>query len=393
MSNGDLYDVGRTIGQGAFGTVRKVRWKEDGRIFARKELNWAKMSDRDKNRIMAEVEILEYLHHDHIVRYRGHYVDEEAGMLYIFMEYCGGGDLSEIIKQGQHIPERQIWCYLVQILLALQHCHHPNEHGRNRSTGSAGVVENADKERRAQILHRDVKPDNVFLDENHNVKLGDFGVSKALPEMNFTNTCVGTPYYMSPELLQERNYDFKTDIWSLGCLIYELCALKPPFRAKTRSELITLICKGPSPSIPKGYSKELGRVIKKMLDKNPATRPSATQLLQDGKLVSEMSFYSLIDPCFIVDAVSNFSIKSTAAIIAQKNAQISSLEQRQQAYKQTEDNLLRAIAEEKRNYQVLMRRREEANKQVAELDQELMKVSQRLKKLESELQGLRERGI
>jgi len=117
------------------------------------------------------------------------------------------------------------------------------------------------------LCNRSYRPAAVFLDENNRVKLGDFGLSKALPQASFANTYVGvrvlpwpphdsltaqqTPYYMSPELMQEKAYDSKSDIWSLGCLIYELCALKPPFHeAKTHSELSIFIRQGrPTPRL------------------------------------------------------------------------------------------------------------------------------------------------
>ncbi|KAE9411493.1 kinase-like protein [Gymnopus androsaceus JB14] len=287
----DQYESIDVIGNGAFGIIRKVRRKSDGMIFARKELKFDKMQERDKKQIVAEVNILKELHHDHIVKYHDRYVDKDAGTLYILMEYCGGGDLSMVIQQAQKhnrpIPEDTIWNYFMQILLALQHCHHPNGHGRNASggTGTTGGFESEGRERRNQILHRDLKPDNVFLDESNSVKLGDFGLSKALLQTNFANTYVGTPYYMSPEVMQEKAYDSKSDIWSLGCLIYELCAHKPPFHeAKSHSELNILVRNGRVPPLPKGYSQSLTGVIKAMLNLNPAMRPSAAQLLQHERL-------------------------------------------------------------------------------------------------------------
>ncbi|KAI0644675.1 kinase-like domain-containing protein [Trametes meyenii] len=282
----DLYEPLDIIGNGSFGIIRKVRRKADGVIFARKELNFERMTERDRKQIVAEVNILKDLHHEHIVRYHDRHVDRDAGILYILMEFCGGGDLSTIVKQAQRhnrpIPEDTVWNYFMQILLALNYCHHPNGgHGRTSSVGTD--VEG--KERRAQILHRDLKPDNIFLDENNTVKLGDFGLSKALAQASFANTYVGTPYYMSPELMQEKAYDSKSDIWSLGCVVYELCALKPPFHeAKTHAELSILIRNGRIPPLPKGYSPVLTSVIKSMLNLNPAMRPSASQLLQHERI-------------------------------------------------------------------------------------------------------------
>ncbi|KZT63224.1 Pkinase-domain-containing protein [Daedalea quercina L-15889] len=285
----DLYESVDVIGTGSFGIIRKVRRKADGQTFARKELNFDRMSERDRKQIVAEVNILKDLNHEHIVRYHDRHVDRDAGILYILMEYCGGGDLSSVIKQAQRqnrpIPEDTIWNYFMQILLALNYCHHPNGHGR---AGSGGGADDG-RERRPQILHRDLKPDNVFLDETNLVKLGDFGLSKALAQASFANTYVGTPYYMSPELMQEKAYDSKSDIWSLGCLIYELCALKPPFHeAKTHAELSILIRTGRIPPLPKGYSPALTSVIKAMLNLNPAMRPSAQQLLNHERI--ELAF-------------------------------------------------------------------------------------------------------
>ncbi|THU82067.1 kinase-like protein [Dendrothele bispora CBS 962.96] len=434
----DQYESIDVIGNGSFGIIRKVRRKVDGQIFARKELNFDKMSDRDKKQIVAEVNILKDLHHDHIVRYHDRYVDRDAGMLYILMEYCGGGDLSTIIKQAQRhgrpIPEDAIWNYFMQILLALQHCHHPNGHGRNGSTGSAGVVENDGKERRAQILHRDVKPDNVFLDENNKVKLGDFGLSKALPQTNFANTYVGTPYYMSPELMQEKAYDSKSDIWSLGCLIYELCALRPPFHeAKTHAELSILIRNGRIPPLPKGYSQSLGAVIKAMLNLNPAMRPSAAQLLQHERLelvfkVSEtekMLATVKAHKATIIARERDVASRENnllereqqiVTIVAQKDAEISSLQhtlgQHQQQYKYTQDDLQNAIrdaiARREEELRVLVHQREEevasaitkreeeiiasVNKREAELNEAWATREQQIRaELEDKLQWVQDR--
>ena len=113
---------------------------------------------------------------------------------------------------------------------------------------------------------------------------GYVDIVHCVPSVNILNL-FQTPYYMSPELMQEKAYDSKSDIWSLGCLIFELCALKPPFHeAKTHAELSILIRNGRIPPLPKGYSPALSSIIKAMLNLNPAMRPSAAQLLQHERL-------------------------------------------------------------------------------------------------------------
>ena len=194
--------------------------------------------------------VLSTLCHDHIVRCHDTHFDRDAGIAYILMEYCSGGDLSKVIRdtkqKGKQIPEDTIWNYFMQILLALNHCHHENS---------------------STILHRDLKPENgtfwcfpVFHlsaqsgEKYSSMKLmpwswatlgcRKFSQKRHLPLLALV--CVftfpsfvqlklrfKTPCYMSPELIQGHSYDSKSDIWSLGCLIYELCELKSPFQNAT----------------------------------------------------------------------------------------------------------------------------------------------------------------
>ncbi|CAA7270881.1 unnamed protein product [Cyclocybe aegerita] len=389
----DQYESLDVIGNGSFGIIRKVRRKTDGLVFARKELNFERMSERDRKQIVAEVNILKDLHHDHIVRYHDRYVDRDAGILYILMEYCGGGDLSTVIKQAtkqnRPIPEDTIWNYFHQILLALQHCHHPG-HVRSGS-GSGGEYDGPP--RRAQILHRDLKPDNVFLDENGTVKLGDFGLSKALPQASFANTYVGTPYYMSPELMQEKAYDSKSDIWSLGCLIYELCALKPPFHeAKTHSELSIFIRNGRIPPLPRGYSQTLAHCIKSMLNLNPAMRPSAAQLLQHERIdmaskVSEAEKMLSIVKAHRADLTTreraiivrenafNEKEQRFADLLSAKDQEITSLKQMlAQMQSEAERAVKAAVAAREEELRILVTQREaEVGQAMAEREEEVLR--------------------
>lgn len=121
----------------------------------------------------------------------------------------------------------------------------------------------------------------MFLDKDSNLKLGDFGLSKAMAQAAMTNTYVGTPYYMSPELINGHPYDVKSDIWALGCLVYEMCAGHPPFHeARTQPELAEMIRKGKIPDLPSAYSTNLGRIVMAMLRQSPKSRPTSAQILK-----------------------------------------------------------------------------------------------------------------
>lgn len=135
------------------------------------------------------------------------------------------------------------------------------------------------------ILHRDIKPCNVFLDHESNVKLGDFGLAKQLQNQDkLAETWVGTPYYMAPEMINEESYDEKCDIWSLGCLLYEMATLHPPFEAKSVVSLGKKIVSGKFAPIPSRYSADLQNVVSSMLSTNSSARPRVSQLLQHPAL-------------------------------------------------------------------------------------------------------------
>ena len=127
------------------------------------------------------------------------------------------------------------------------------------------------------ILHRDLKSANVFLSGGI-YKLGDLNVSKVSKErMVYTQT--GTPYYSSPEVWNDKPYDYKSDIWSLGCIVYELCSLRPPFEGRNMEELNKVIQRCEEKRISGRYSRELEKVINWCLRKRPGERPSAKELL------------------------------------------------------------------------------------------------------------------
>ncbi|KAJ3606627.1 hypothetical protein NHX12_026148, partial [Muraenolepis orangiensis] len=220
--------------------------------------------------LVSEVNLLRELKHPNIVRYYDRIIDRTNTTLYIVMEYCEGGDLSSLvtrcIKERRYLEEQFVLRVTAQLMLALKECH-------RRSDGGATV------------LHRDLKPANIFLDAKQNVKLGDFGLARILNhDTSFAKTFVGTPYYMSPEQINRMSYNEKSDIWSLGCLLYELCALSPPFNAYNQKELAEKIRKGRFTRIPYRYSEELNSLLSRMLHLKDYLRPSVESILQSGLL-------------------------------------------------------------------------------------------------------------
>ncbi|KAM4600540.1 serine/threonine-protein kinase Nek2 [Polymixia lowei] len=269
------YEVLYTIGSGSYGKCQKIRRKSDGKILVWKELDYGTMAESEKQMLVSEVNLLRELKHPNIVRYYDRIIDRTHTTLYIVMEYCEGGDLSSLItrciKERRYLEEQFVLRVMAQLMLALKECH-------RRSDGGATV------------LHRDLKPANIFLDIKQNVKLGDFGLARILNhDTSFAKTFVGTPYYMSPEQMNRMSYNEKSDIWSLGCLLYELCALSPPFTAFNQKELAEKIREGRFRRIPYRYSEELNSLLSRMLHLKDYLRPSVESILQSSLLADAVA--------------------------------------------------------------------------------------------------------
>ncbi|XP_065051894.1 serine/threonine-protein kinase Nek2-like [Rhopilema esculentum] len=273
------YDVVETIGSGSYGTCRKIRRRCDGKVLVWKELNYGQMTESEKQMLVSEVNLLRELRHGNIVRYYDRIIDKIKATIYIVMEYCEKGDLNKVIskhkRERKPIEEQFIWKVLYQLSLALQECH------RKKGGG--------------HILHRDLKPANVFIDAEENLKLGDFGLARVLHETSFARTFVGTPYYMSPEQVSKMSYNEKSDIWSLGCLLYELCALHPPFLAMDQRSLAVKIRDGRFKPIPNHFSDELGEFIKWMLQVEDNKRPSIDDILRHHSVAKYSNIFNAKD--------------------------------------------------------------------------------------------------
>ncbi|KAM6385633.1 serine/threonine-protein kinase Nek5 [Alca torda] len=254
----DKYEIIKKIGEGSFGTIFLAKGKVDNEQCVIKEINLTKMPVKEKEASQKEVILLAKMKHANIVAFYDSL--QEKNKLYIVMEYCDGGDLMKRInmQHGVLFDEDQILSWFVQISLGLKHIH--------------------DK----KILHRDVKAQNIFLSNNGKVaKLGDFGIARQLNStMEFAHTCVGTPYYLSPEICENRPYNNKTDIWSLGCVLYELCALKHPFEGNSLHQLVLKICRGHFHPVSPNYSYDLRILISQLFKISPRDRPSINSILR-----------------------------------------------------------------------------------------------------------------
>ncbi|XP_007426930.1 serine/threonine-protein kinase Nek2 isoform X1 [Python bivittatus] len=269
------YEVLLTIGAGSYGRCQKVRRRADSKVLVWKELDYGSMTESEKQMLVSEVNLLRELKHPNIVRYYDRIIDRTNTTLYIVMEYCEGGDLATLIakctKERHYLDETFVLRVLTQLTLALKECHRRSDGGHT-------------------VLHRDLKPANIFLDGKKNVKLGDFGLARILHhDTSFAKTFVGTPYYMSPEQINRMSYNEKSDIWSLGCLLYELCALSPPFTAFNQKELAEKIREGKFRRIPYRYSEQLNELITKMLNLKDYCRPSVEEILQNLLIVDLVS--------------------------------------------------------------------------------------------------------
>uniref|UniRef100_A0A2I3GBC4 non-specific serine/threonine protein kinase n=1 Tax=Nomascus leucogenys TaxID=61853 RepID=A0A2I3GBC4_NOMLE len=142
------------------------------------------------------------------------------------------------------------------------------------------------------ILHRDLKTQNVFLTRTNIIKVGDLGIARVLENhCDMASTLIGTPYYMSPELFSNKPYNYKSDVWALGCCVYEMATLKHAFNAKDMNSLVYRIIEGKLPPMPRDYSPELAELIKTMLSKRPEERPSVRSILRQPYIKRQISFF------------------------------------------------------------------------------------------------------
>jgi NIMA (never in mitosis gene a)-related kinase len=258
------------LGEGAYSTVFKVKRNIYNQIYALKKVKLLNLSEKEKENSLNEVRILASVKSNFVVSYKEAFFDEKDNTLCIVMEFADRGDLYQKIvqhkKSAQFFEESDIWQIFIQLVKGLKALHD------------------------LKILHRDMKSANVFLFSNGSAKLGDLNVSKvARRGLGYTQT--GTPYYASPEVWKDKPYDNKSDVWSLGCVLYEMITLRPPFRAQDMEGLFKKVCKGQYSRIPDRFSDDLFTIVQFLLQVNPATRPSCEQILNHPVVTKRIEYF------------------------------------------------------------------------------------------------------
>jgi len=219
------------------------------------------------------VRILASINSNYVVSYKEAFFDEKDRTLCIVMEFADNGDLYQKIvehkKKAMFFEESEIWRIFIQLVRGLKALHD------------------------LKILHRDLKSANVFLYTNGDAKIGDLNVSK-VTRAGVGHTQTGTPYYASPEVWNDSPYDNKSDIWSLGCVLYEMITLKPPFRAQDMEGLYKRVIKGQYSRIPDRFSNDLFQIVQFLLQVNPKSRPSCEQILNHPIVQKRIEYFKSI---------------------------------------------------------------------------------------------------
>jgi len=273
ISDYDLVDV---MGRGKFSEVWRAKSKGTGTPVALKKVFIFEMMDAtQRGDCMKEVNLMQKLQHPHIVSILDAFLD--GNDMVLVLECCEGGDLAGVLQQcaqkKQPLSEAEVWKWFAQVCDAVFHMHS------------------------LRMMHRDIKPSNIFVTGTGDVMLGDLGLSRFLSSQTVqVQSMVGTPCYMSPEAIRGIPYDFSSDVWGLGCLLYELVALKNPFIRSglnyyTLGKKITSCDYEP---LPEWASEAVRDTVAWILKADPTARPSVKEVLESvrkrlGELGVEMA--------------------------------------------------------------------------------------------------------
>ncbi|CAI4223109.1 unnamed protein product [Auanema sp. JU1783] len=251
------YERIKTVGKGAFGSAVLYKKRDDGSLVIVKEINMYDLDSVQRQSALNEVNLLSRIDHPNIISYYDSF--EEDGILMIEMEYADGGTLAQYLAKSQtFLSEEIITDLMVQMLSAVSYLHDNS------------------------VLHRDLKTANIFLTADGFVKVGDFGISKIMGTDTIAQgakTVVGTPYYISPEMCCGEPYNQKSDMWALGCILYEMTCLQKAFEGDNLPVLVNKIMNCMYEPIRGPYSSQIKLLVRELLLRVPEKRPTASEAL------------------------------------------------------------------------------------------------------------------
>ena len=316
----DRFEIISTLYNTLQNSLKLVRKKDDGKLYTIKSVKVDENSQKEKELFFNELRILVPLTHKNIIWYKEAFYDKETKSLNMVIEYVDGGDLSMKIKLAKekklYFKEKVIWRIFVQILEGINYLH------------------------KKFIIHRDLKTSNIYLTKKGIVKITGLNVGKNIEDIGMALTQIGTPYFTAPEIWEQKPYDYKCDIWSMGCILYEMTTLHVPFLGLDMKELYQNILNSKYKPIPNFYSKELNEIIKLTLNKNQMERPSSDNLLNNKIILKKIKELKIKINFNDENSCIN---KAVNKIVSDYNKKIKKLENSHIIYKKLDNNNINQI--------------------------------------------------
>ena len=270
----DLFTLSNLIGNGGFGKVFKAIHNTSKEVYAIKIIDYTKGNNNDKSNIsfnyksiQQETSLMRLVNKsDYILKYYGSYFSRETNTIWLILEYCAAGSAVDLmLSMGRTLSEVEVSTIMEMVLKGLIYIHKLN------------------------LIHRDIKGANIMLSEDGYAKLGDFGIGIQMTDDEYRTSKKGSPHWMSPQVILNKNYDTKTDIWSLGITCLELVEGEPPFADLNPDEVMEKIANNPPKAEdiidPKEHTDEFIDFVNLCLEINPKKRPTADVLIKHPFIV------------------------------------------------------------------------------------------------------------